>query len=65
MKSLSPCARPECIKKNKLKCCETCPELMEYQRFLLLTEDRYSPPGIDYSDENRMSINTSNYNEIL
>ena len=57
MESQSPCAKIECIHKNKIKCCETCLELFEYQEYLATMEDHFSPPGIDYTDEHRMSIN--------
>lgn len=58
MKPLSPCAKPECIGKNKIKCCETCSELDAYQQHLMAIEDPYSPPGIDYTDDMRAEVIT-------
>ena len=56
MESLSPCAKPECRGKNKTECSSTCPELARYQQYLAMVEDRFSPPGIDYTDYDRFNI---------
>ena len=45
----SPCAKPECIKKSKLKCSQTCEELAEYQEWLMKHEDRTASP--DFSSD--------------
>ena len=59
MESLSPCAKPECRRKNKLECSESCLQLARYQQYLIQTEDRFSPPGIDYSDHDRIGLNAA------
>jgi len=57
MQSQSPCARkPECLKKDKRECSYSCLDLHAYQRFLAKTYDKYSPPGIDYADHDRMNV---------
>jgi len=53
MKSLSPCARPQCFKKNKTVCSEICKELHAYQLYLQHTHDAESQPAIDYADFER------------
>ena len=56
MKSMSPCAKSVCINKDKKLCCGNCKELNAYQRHLFEREDHYSPPGIDYSDTDRVGV---------
>lgn len=43
----SPCTKPECIHKDKIKCSKDCKELAEFQKYLDRTHDQYSPPAID------------------
>jgi hypothetical protein len=52
----SPCSKPECLLKVKTECLQDCEELSRYQHYLMVTEDRISPPGIDYTEEERTSI---------
>ena len=49
----SPCAKPECISNDKTKCSKDCRELAEFQRYLDLIHDRYSPPAIDPAGDYR------------
>ena len=58
MEPKSPCRRPECIGKDKMDCAANCKALCAYQIFLTLTEDKYSPPGIDYADCTRIEIHS-------
>jgi len=46
----SPCTKPECINKDKIKCSKDCKELAKFQQYLDLIHDRYSPPAIDPTD---------------
>jgi len=47
----SPCRKPQCIKKNKLLCAGSCPELAAYQEYLLATEDKYSIAAPNYGGD--------------
>ena len=58
MEPRSPCSRPECLNKNKMLCLQSCPALKRYQEYLALTEDRYAPPAIDYTDDDRAGMDT-------
>lgn len=55
-KPASPCAKPECIDKDKTECSKTCPELAAYQDFLLRTEDPYSRVAINYGDDTAVEL---------
>ena len=47
----SPCAKPECIGKNKLLCADQCQELAAYQEYLLKTHDPSAAQEADPTEE--------------